>query len=140
MDSARAATAGLNIELKIESLLREVDFGDWEGLSFEEISKADPEGAGKWCVCDPEFTFPRGENLAGFLERVGAAAKILTTGKYKTVAAFTHGGVIRFMLCRLLGLEITKHIIFEVGYADAFVLKLHGGFAMLSEIVKGKDL
>lgn len=136
MDSAGAAMSGLNLELKVEELLSEVDFGDWEGLSFEELSKKDPEKAASWIVSDPDFVFPGGESLAGFLERVKAAAEMLRAEPGDTVAVFTHGGIIRFMLCQLLGLDIAKHAIFEVGYSSAFVLKLYEGAAVLSEIVK----
>lgn len=143
VDTARAAMEGLDGEvcdLMLDALLREADFGEWEGLGFDEVLKRDPAGAARWIECDPGLSFPGGESLGGFVERVDAAADMLRNVDAGTVAAFTHGGVIRFMLCRLLGLEISKHVVFEVGYAAAFVLKLYGDSAMLTEIVKSKGV
>lgn len=141
VDTARAAMEGLDGAgggLTVAALLREADFGEWEGLGFDEVLKKDPAGAARWVECDPGLSFPGGESLGGFVERVDAAAEMLRNVDAGTVAAFTHGGVIRFMLCRLLGLDISRHVVFEVGYADVFVLKLYGGNAMLTEIVKAK--
>lgn len=131
-----AAAAGVQSgAMAFDEDLREADFGDWEGLAYSEIARRDPEGAGRWAMFEPGFSFPGGEGLSDFIERVGRVADRMSASEHETVVAFTHGGVIRFMLCRLLGLDFRKYVIFDIKYADVVVLKLYEGKAVLSAIV-----
>ncbi len=66
--------------------LKEIDFGDWEGLSFQEIAAADPEHVLKWARFKPDFSFPGGESITHFLDRVGRIAKCLTEMPEKEVS------------------------------------------------------
>lgn len=122
-------------QLHIIDDIREADFGDWEGVCFKDIAKRDPEATAKWASFDPEFSFPGGESISDFMKRVQNAADALTEIENDTVVAFTHGGVIRFMLCWLLDLDFRKYVVFDVKYADAFVLKVHGKKAVLSAMI-----
>ena len=140
LQTAEQAMASLNIELVREESLREVDFGAWEGLGFDEIAQSDPTGVEKWIRCDRDFRFPRGESLSDFIERVETSADLLFKIPQNSVAVFTHGGVIRFMLCKLLGLPFHKHSIFEVQYADVYVLKIFDNGAVLSGIINSEDM
>lgn len=140
LQTAEQAMGVLNIELVRQESLREVDFGKWEGLGFDEIVQSDPAGIEKWIRCDRDFRFPGGESLADFMKRVETSADLLLKSPRNSVAVFTHGGVIRFMLCKLLGLPIRKHDIFEINYADVFFLKIFDGGAVLSSIIKSEDM
>ena len=46
--------------------------------------------------------------------------------------AVTHGGVIRAMICHLLGLEPRHYVLFEVDYAAAVVIDLFDGRGVLA--------
>ena len=46
----------------------------------------------------------------------------------------THGGVIRTMLCCLLGLELQKYVAFDVGYAALAVIDLFDGRGVLTAL------
>ena len=85
--------------------LREIDFGRWEGKMFSEIRDSSPEDVERWARFAPDFAFPGGESMRDFLDRVGRAADRLAADEAETVLAVTHGGVIKIMLCHLLGLE-----------------------------------
>lgn len=140
LQTAQLAMSSLNIELIQNDLLREVDFGDWENLSFNDIMRLDPVGVEKWIQCNHDFQFPRGERLADFFKRVKKSADLFMTIPQNRVAVFTHGGVIRFMLCKLLGIPLPKHNIFEVNYAGIFVLRLFENNAVLSSILSPEDI
>jgi len=140
LQTAQQAMYSLNIQLIQHDLLREVDFGEWEGLSFSDIMRLDPVGVEKWIQCDHDFRFPKGEKLADFFERVEKSTDLLLTTPQDRVAVFTHGGVIRFMLCKLLGIPLSKHNIFEVNYADVFVLRIFNNGAVLSSIMSSEDI
>ncbi len=55
-ESARIVAPGRPVHL--ESDFREIDFGDWEGLTKEEIAERDPAGFARWESEGLEFAFP----------------------------------------------------------------------------------
>jgi broad specificity phosphatase PhoE len=46
--------------------------------------------------------------------------------------AFTHGGVIRVALCRLLGLDSRQYLLFDVGPGCVARVQLYGGLGVLT--------
>ena len=70
-ESARIVAPGGGIRL--DSDLREIDFGDWEGLTKEEIAVHDPAGFAEWQEQKLDFTFPGGETRNEFRARVARA-------------------------------------------------------------------
>lgn len=89
--------------LSILEDLREADFGQWENLTEEEIMERDPAGFAMMRANHEDFSFPGGEALRDFIARVERVADILKGDPARSVSAFTHGGVIRYLACRLLG-------------------------------------
>lgn len=114
--------------------LREIDFGQWETRTFAEMAAERPELVEPWKALDPEFAFPGGEKLQSFLARVRRAADRLTRDDAPTVLAVTHGGVIRAMLCHLLGLDPRQYVAFDVGYAALAVVRLFDGRGVLTAL------
>lgn len=113
--------------------LREIDFGRWEGCSFEEIAAAGPpEQIDRWRRFDLAFCFPDGESLGGFVARVAQVADRISAGQSKTTLAVTHGGVIRAMICHLLGLEARHYLRFEVPPASITTIDLFDGGGVLT--------
>jgi len=104
--------------------LREVDFGRWEGLSFDEIAENDSELVKRWSIWSPEFTFPDGEAIADFLGRTGSNAEKLASCPEETILVVAHGGVVRAMLCHLLGLPTKHYLLFDVKPARLATLDL----------------
>ena len=86
--------------------LREIDFGEWEGLSWEEIESRDRNYASKWSKAYPALPAPGGELFEAFQSRVLTEVKhILATPKQKCAAVVTHGGVMRIVLRALCDLD-----------------------------------
>ncbi|MHC4404461.1 MAG: histidine phosphatase family protein [Planctomycetota bacterium] len=124
---------------RIDSDLREIDFGRWEGLSFDEIAASHQDGtpdrAGqieRWSNFDLDFSFPDGELLEAFVTRVAQAADRLASDASDTVVAVTHGGVIRAMMCHLLGLEPRNYLLFDVKPASVTTINLFDGRGVLT--------
>jgi broad specificity phosphatase PhoE len=84
--------------------LREIYFGDWEGLSWSEIEQRDPTWASRWMEAFPAVPPPNGEPFANFEQRVLEEVRTLLclagTGR---IAVVSHGGVMRVVLRTLLG-------------------------------------
>ncbi|HYW79396.1 MAG TPA: histidine phosphatase family protein, partial [Thermoguttaceae bacterium] len=113
--------------------LREIDFGRWEGRSFDEISASDRESQiDRWSRFDPQFSFPDGESLGKFVTRIAQAADRLASDASDTVVAITHGGVIRTMICHLLGLEPKNYLLFDVKPASITTIDLFDGRGVLT--------
>ena len=91
--------------------LRELSFGELEGLTYAEIERDRPELYESW-MTDPTGTrFPGGEAFADLCDRVrGAAAEIRTA--HEAAAVVAHGGVTRAILAEALGMP--DHAIFRL--------------------------
>lgn len=114
---------------QINELLREIDFGRWEGKNFSEIVQIDKELVNSW-VTEPEtFSFPGGESLVAFNNRVVEFRDQLETIVEDTILVVAHGGIIRHLLCLLLGLEADKYLLFDVklGCFSSISLFAEGG-------------
>ena len=71
--------------------LREIDFGLWEGMAFDEIRKAFPGEMNGWAEFKADFIFPEGEKLGDFQARVISAAHRLETHPADTIVVCTQG-------------------------------------------------
>lgn len=100
--------------VEFDDNLREIGFGRWEGLTFEEIADRDPAGVRQWAAGGIDFTFPDGERTNHFIERIELALDRIIKDPIPIIAVISHGGVIRFMICALLGLEYEKYLLFNV--------------------------
>ena len=97
MELMRAALGLPRSGYDIEPRLAEIAFGEWEGLSYDEVLRRDPDvvarrEANKW-----SFRPPGGENYAEVAERVGAWYRALARD---TVVA-AHGGTARALVAHL---------------------------------------
>jgi len=94
--------------------LREIDFGRWEKLSFDEIVERDPERVAEWSHGSPDFCFPEGECVGDFIERINRAGARISDLSCTHCTLIAHGGVIRGLLCYFLKLDPSQYLIFEV--------------------------
>ncbi len=86
-------------------LLKEINFGNCEGMTFNNLSKKFPDIAKKYLDCSLDIAFPQGESLSDFRKRIGVFADTVIKKENGIVVVVTHGGVIRSLLCHLLGLD-----------------------------------
>ena len=85
--------------------LRELDFGDVDGLRIDEIEAAHPEIFRAWMDAPGTVRFPGGESLADLRARVlPAVADIRARHGGEAVAVVAHAGVLRVVLGDALGL------------------------------------
>lgn len=134
VETAEIALSSANRRFDIDEGLCEIDFGGWEKKTFDEIHAADPENAARWGRFEKDFAFPGGESLSGFIDRVGALARRLASHPAPTVAAITHGGVIRFLICHFLGLSPRDYLLFQVDFASITAMDLFDGAGVLTRL------
>jgi alpha-ribazole phosphatase len=104
--------------------LREMAMGRWEGLTAEEIQAREPEAFRDWMSRVGEFPFPEGESVADLVARAGAAFDdIVARSRERTIAIVAHGGTNRALLCRALGLPLSRLLTLGQDYAALTVLE-----------------
>jgi len=90
--------------------LREMRFGDWEGLTLAEIRTRFPDELQKRQDDLINYRAPgNGESVADLAARIEAAFEgILAEQKGKDIVISAHGAVNRVILCRALGLKLAR--------------------------------
>ncbi|MBE0556673.1 MAG: histidine phosphatase family protein [Proteobacteria bacterium] len=118
----------------IDQDLREVDFGRWEAMNFAQIAAADPEAVERWAALEDDFTFPGGESIGAFRRRIAAVAGRIAADPADAIVAFTHGGVIRLLICHFLGLEYRRYLLFDVRPGSISEIAIEGGKGVLTRL------
>jgi len=103
----------------IQPELREVDFGDWTGLSWDEVKQRFQISAFQWLDQLEGARIPNAECAQALRSRVEPVLlRILQEQAGQNVALVCHGGVIRMLLAILLQLPFSKMSAFEIDYAS----------------------
>jgi alpha-ribazole phosphatase len=104
--------------------LREMDMGRWEGLTAADIETREPEVFKDWMTRVGEYPFPEGEDLGRLVARAWPAFEAIAAGHAgQAVAVVAHAGPNRAILCRALGLPLTRLGAFGQDYASLTVLE-----------------
>jgi 2,3-bisphosphoglycerate-dependent phosphoglycerate mutase len=127
-ESAEILSRRLALRFETEALLREVDVGRAKGVSYAEAARRWPE------VFDPsgEARFPGGESFAEVADRAAAYLQSAVLGDSGTVLVVTHGGVIRGVAARLLGLPLTAVAGFLIDNASLTIFRVDDGAVQLA--------
>lgn len=87
--------------------LREIDRGDWAGLTFAELEERDPGAHRRWLDAPLHTRPPGGESLGDLAERVRlalvATIEDAPQGPPRTAVVTAHGWVVRTLLCAAIG-------------------------------------
>lgn len=105
LDTARiiAEPHGLTVQTMDE--LAEIDFGHFDGLTYEEIEKQSPDVFQSWMARPTEIQFPNGESFREMSLRVNGAFDVLLSRHHnQSIAVVAHAGVIRIILCKALSI------------------------------------
>jgi broad specificity phosphatase PhoE len=106
--------------------LREVDFGDWTGLTWEQVHARYHVSAFRWLEMLEAAAIANAESGAAWRARTEPCVReILDAHPGKTVAVVCHGGVIRMLLSILLELPLPKMASFEIDYASVTRVERH---------------
>jgi broad specificity phosphatase PhoE len=104
MEIARGAIGLMPGRYRLDAALKEISFGDWEGLTWAEIEARDPSGVrarrkDKW-----NFAPPGGESYAMLAERLRPWLDGLTGDAF----VVSHGGVARALMTLIAGVATAK--------------------------------
>ncbi|MTI61592.1 MAG: alpha-ribazole phosphatase [Firmicutes bacterium] len=124
-----------DIELKTLPALREMDFGQWEGLKYQEIEREYPVHLKKWSENPGEITPPGGESLLELQTRViSQVEEICQENQGNNLVLVTHGGVIRALLTYILHMSVDYYWKIEVVHCAITIVKYYDGEFILSSL------
>ncbi len=104
-DFARAFAGENHLPFALDARLAELHFGDWEGLTADDLMHAQPDALARFWNDPWSFPPPNGECMAVFEQRVrGAWADLSIRYVGQPILVVTHGGVIRLLMCLARGL------------------------------------
>jgi alpha-ribazole phosphatase len=103
------------LTLRREPLFREISFGEWEGLRWEEITVENTVEQFRDWWRQPHLPFPGGESISDLKKRVKCGLeKIIAEydndkqGNTNTIAIVCHGGVTRIIISIALDIPLEK--------------------------------
>jgi probable phosphomutase (TIGR03848 family) len=105
IETAEAITKGRGLEVEVLPDLEEVEYGEWTGRSFKAVRRT--ELWRRLHDIPSSVRFPGGQTLGEVRERgVRAVELIASRNPRKTIAAVSHGDVIRLILAHYAGIHI----------------------------------
>lgn len=106
-ETAEIIASHLNLSVSAVPELRELDYGDWEGVAEARVRSDYSDIFLKWRRNPVEVPVPGGETLGELKERVFPAfLRIAGNHAGEDIAVIAHKTVNRVILCCLLGMDI----------------------------------
>lgn len=113
----------LALPIGIREEVNEVDFGEWTGLTFDQV-RADKRWL-PWQICRSIAAIPGGESWRQVQDRtVGALFDLRRQHPDGTVILVTHGDVIRAALLFVLGMPLDLYNRIEVGTGSISTVRI----------------
>ena len=113
--------------------MEEIDCGEWDGLSFDEIRLKYPELYEKRGG-DLSLTPPGGESLESVARRGMAALESLKELEEENIIVVAHKGMNRVLLCALMGRPVTDYRSLSQDYVCINTLRREGGSVKVESI------
>ena len=131
--TARTIASEHQLDITTCAELREFNYGKVEGLTFEEIDRLYPECSRYLRERDPDLRFPDGESLTELGKRVGKFTERLKEHKAEeAILIVIHSGVLRTLICQLLGIELRHIYQFIPELASLSIMETYPGGAILN--------
>jgi alpha-ribazole phosphatase len=112
--------------LIVEPRLREMHFGEWQGLTYPEIKSNQPGLLADWEKDVIHSPAPGGETFAQTAERVKSVFSEITKAHPDgTVLLIAHGGAFQSLICLALGISIDRYWQFGMDNAGLSELNIY---------------
>ncbi len=125
-----AQLASPQSHINISPGLNEINMGEWDGKSFTKIKKEKPGEFKKRGENIYKFRPAKGESFQNLSNRVFPFFKELKTKlselntRGNKILVVTHAGVIRILLCHILGMNPEDLFKIKLNYGHLFILKI----------------
>jgi probable phosphoglycerate mutase len=122
VQSAELLSPGRESEIRVISGLRELNLGEWEGRPRDQVRATCPD---LWKARGDdlaEFRPPGGESFSDLQKRVVACIRGICAESPGTVMVAAHAGVIRVLICAVLGMPLSNLFRIQIDYASLTVV------------------
>ena len=107
-----------SLPIEKRTAFKEISFGLWEGKTAEQLLTSDEQAIRAYWNDPVNSTPPQGENLLTFANRVQAGwDELLSEFQGKHLLLICHAGVMRVIICHVLGMPFTEIFKLDVGLA-----------------------
>jgi alpha-ribazole phosphatase len=132
LETAQFLAAPSGLTPRVHPALRELDFGEWEGCSYDDIAAAEPALYREWMESPTTIRFPGGECFADLRARVlPALMEIRQRHAGSVVAIVAHAGVTRVVLAGALGMRDEEIFQLDQDYGALSVIDWFGETALV---------
>jgi broad specificity phosphatase PhoE len=108
-ETAEAIARFYNLKVQVLPGLMDLNFGEWEGQSLEEVERRYPDLYLRWLQEPHRVIFPAGEGLnAVRIRAMEAVDGIVVRHPREVVALVSHRVVLKVLICALLGLDNSR--------------------------------
>ena len=113
--------------------LKEISFGDFEGLTFDEIKDKYPKEFQDMIEKGYEYKYPNGESLIDSYNRVCIELdNIISNNDDRTILICSHGGTIRNIITYLISNSYKYHWNFKIDNGSVTILEAQDGFTVIT--------
>jgi len=112
-------------EIAEEPKLLEMDFGEFEGLSYRQISGKFPGEWEKYMNDWTQYTFPGGNNVQEYYKKTSAYMDHLRREYSGNILLVTHAGFIRAALAEAQYKDVSRMFDFDVPPGSLHVLEIN---------------
>lgn len=121
------------IEIIEKESLKEISFGDFEGLTFDEIKDKYPKEFQDMIENGYEYKYPNGESLIDSYNRVCIELdNIISNNDNRTILICSHGGTIRNIITYLISNSYKYHWNFKIDNGSVTILEVQDGFTVIT--------
>lgn len=124
VQTAEEANQYWNVKHIIRQELREISFGEMEGLSDDVIAVRFRDFKEEQQKMTSDLAYPDGECAGDVIARAMPVLMELAESGYERVAVVTHGGVIRSLVAKLMEMDLAKVRLFGNSLENCSVTEL----------------
>lgn len=134
-DTVKNVANKKKIKIIEKEALKEISFGDFEGITFDDIKNNYPEEFNSMIKNGYKYKYPNGESLIDSFIRVSQEIdNILEMDKNKTILICSHGGTIRNIVSYLVCKNYENHWNFKIDNASVTILEIEDGFSVIDTL------
>ena len=132
-DTVKKLSELKSIEIIEKESLKEISFGDFEGLTFDEIKDKYPKEFQDMIEKGYEYKYPNGESLIDSYNRVCIELdNIISNNDERTILICSHGGTIRNIITYLISNSYKYHWNFKIDNGSVTILEVQDGFTVIT--------
>ncbi len=106
VETARIIGDALGAAVEIDDGFTDIDYGEWQGLTVEEVEdRFGGEVLGSWKRDPGGFTFPGGDSMDSVAARLGSALERVACAGPQVAAAVSHLAVLKVCFIVAMGVD-----------------------------------